>query len=81
MKNLDEWVMGTEYITNLNSESQEYALNIYASWIVRAILRKVSVKTGTSHLTANYENPDLTSVPVNCTLGTSSSCNSGGSNK
>jgi len=75
------WIMNAEFVLGNNPERQEYALNLYASWLIRVILGRLKNVPNTSHSSAITENHALTSEPVNCTVGTPSSCKSGGSNE
>ncbi len=60
-------------------DQQQYALQVYAAWLARAILRRAGIEANTSHSAAHSAQLALTSEPVNCTVGTPSSCKTGGS--
>ena len=79
--NADQWNLSAEYIHSFDPEQQEYALYFFATWLVRAILRQAGVEANTSLTADDSEQNALTSDPNNCTVGTTSSCNTGGSNK
>ena len=75
------WIMNAEFVLGNNPERQDYALFLFASWVARILIRRMDVDGNTSLRENDSSQLALTSEPVNCTLGTSSSCNSGGSNK
>jgi len=64
-----------------DSEVQEFAMQIYVTWLARAALRQAGIEANTSHAAEYSAQPALISDPNNCTVGVPSSCNTGGSNK
>ena len=64
-----------------DQERFDFVMRIYASWLTRTILHRPSQGENTSHSEANPEQIALTSPPVDCTVGTLSSCKTGGHNK
>ena len=75
------WVINAEFVSGNNPERQDYALFIFASWLARIIIRRRDVDGNTSLREDDCLQPALTSEPINCTVGTLSSCKTGGSNK
>jgi len=77
----DQWNLSAEYILSIDPEQQEYALYFFATWLVRAILRRAGLETNTSHLDEHSSQPSLTSHPNNFTIRIPRYCKTGGSNK
>ena len=75
------WVLNAEFDSGNNPERQDYALFLFASWLARIIIRRMDVNGNTSLREDDCLQPALTSEPNNCTVGTLSSCKTGGSNK
>ena len=67
--------------TGTQLERFENVLSIYSTWLARAVLRQVGMEANTS-LSAEYlAHPALISDPNDCTVGVTSTCKTGGSNK
>lgn len=71
------------YFSGISSESevQEFAMQIYGTWLARAVLRQGNMEANTSHSAEYLAQPALISDPNNCTVGVPSSCKTEGSNK
>jgi hypothetical protein len=81
MEKTDEWIMNAEFVPGIDPERQDYALFLFASWLARIIIRRMDVEGNTALEEDDSSQPALTSEPINCTVGTLSSCKTEGSNK
>jgi len=79
--NTNGWILNAEFDPGIEPEHQEYALFLFASWLARIIIRRMDVEGNTALEEDDSSQPALTSEPINCTVGTLSSCKTGGSNK
>ncbi len=79
--NTNGWILNAEFDPGIEPEHQEYALFLFASWLARIIIRRTGVDGNTSLGENDSSQPALTSEPINCTVGTLSSCKTEGSNK
>ena len=75
------WNLTAKFISPDEPELQQYALTIYAGWLVKAVIKQIDMIADETDITIESLQPALTSDTLNCTIRTPIHCKTKGSNK